>query len=51
MLKLALCKSCGRAYDEGETDDEFCADCPADYDPEAQEIVKKMRNIKDLEAE
>lgn len=51
MLKLSLCKCCGSAYDVADTDDNYCPDCPGDYDPEAQEIVKTMRNIQDLDAE
>lgn len=51
MIKLALCANCGKPYDLAETDDKFCPDCPGEYDKEAQEIVKAMRNIQELDAE
>jgi predicted amidophosphoribosyltransferase len=51
VIKLGLCKCCGLPYDMAETDDQFCPDCPGEYDQEMQEIVKAMRNIQDLDAE
>lgn len=43
MIRVALCKSCGSAYDEDEISDGYCLDCPSEADTEIQELVEKIK--------